>query len=128
MKNKKLILGGVALAAVIAVFALVYHTFAPKPVEGAKTVTLTVVHSSGKTKVVEMHTDAEYLGEALLEQEGLVEGEDGPYGLYIKTVDGETVSGTQWWCLTKAGGLVNTGADLTPIADGEQYTLTCSPY
>ncbi len=30
----------------------------------------------------------------------------------------------QWWCITKGGEQVNTSADQTPIADGEQFELT----
>lgn len=130
MKNKKLLLGGLALVAVALVFALVYWNFVPRGEAGAKTVTLTVVHGDETTRTLELHTDAAYLGEALAEQEGLVDGEPGPYGLFIKTVDGETASDADrtWWCITKAGAEVATSADLTPIADGEAYELTLLTY
>ena len=41
-------------------------------------------------------------------------------------MDGETAdeSKQEWWKLTKEGEMVNTGADVTPIADGEHYELT----
>lgn len=130
MKQKKIILGLAVLAAVAAVLLLVYRTFAPKPVAGAKTVTVEVVHGDGTTRTEELHTDAEYLGEALKEAEGLVDGEQGPYGLYIKSVDGEAASDADrtWWCITKGGAEVPTSADLTPIADGERYELTLMTY
>ena len=130
MKSKKLWLGLGALVIVAAVLLLVYRTFAPKPVEGDKTITVETVHGDGSTRTVELHTDAGYLGEALDQEEGLVEGEEGPYGLYIKTVDGETASDADrtWWCITKGGAEVTTSADLTPIADGERYELTLMGY
>ena len=130
MKNRKLWLGLAALVIVAAGLLLVYRTFAPKPVEGSKTVTVEIVHGDGSTRTVELHTDAGYLGEALDEEAGLVEGEEGPYGLYIQTVDGETASDAArtWWCITKDGGEVTTSADLTPIADGEHYELTLMTY
>ncbi len=130
MKNKKLILGGGLLVLAAAVLALIYWNFVPRGEAGAKTVTLTVVHGDETTRTVEMHTDAAYLGEALAEQEGLVDGEQGPYGMFIKTVDGETASDADrtWWCITKAGAEVATSADLTPITDGEQYELTLMTY
>ncbi len=58
--------------------------------------------------------------------EALVEGENGAYGLFITSVDGETAddSNQEWWCITKEGGQVNTSADQTPIADGDKYELT----
>ena len=58
MKSKKLWLGLGALVIVAAVLLLVYRTFAPKPVEGAKTVTVEIVHGDGSTRTVELHTDA----------------------------------------------------------------------
>ena len=30
----------------------------------------------------------------------------------------------QWWCITREGEMLSTGADQTPITDGEQYELT----
>lgn len=130
MKNKKIWLGLAALVVVAAGLLLVYRTFAPKPVAGSKTVTVEIVHGDGTARTVELRTDAEYLGQALDEEEGLVTGEEGPYGLYIKTADGETASDAHrtWWCITKAGAELPTSADLTPIADGERYELTLMTY
>lgn len=62
----------------------------------------------------------------MLEAEQLVEGEMGPYGLFITAVDGEKADDTkqQWWCITKGGETVNTSAEQTPIADGDRFELT----
>lgn len=130
MKQKKILLGLAVLAAVACALLLVYRVFAPKPVAGAKTVTVTVVHGDGAVRTEEIHTDAEYLGDALEEIEGLVDGEQGPYGLYIKSVDGEAASDADrtWWCITKDKAELPTSADLTPIADGERYELTLMNY
>ena len=71
------------------------------------------------------NTDAEYLGE-VLKSEKLVDGEDGEFGMFITTADGEQAddSKQQWWCITKAGEQVNTSADQTPVADGDEFELT----
>ena len=47
-------------------------------------------------------------------------------GLFFYTVDVETVddANQEWWCLTKGGESLMTGADSTPIADGDQFELT----
>ena len=128
-KNKKLILALVVLLVAAAALALGYHTLKPQTQPGAKTLSVTVVHGDGAQKQVSIHTDEEYLGPALTACDELgVEGENGPYGLFIQTVDGETVSGNQWWCITRSGEEVTTGADLTPIADGESYELTLATY
>ena len=54
----------------------------------------------------------------MIQAENLVEGEEGQYGLFMTSVDGEKAddSKQQWWCLTKGGEQVNTSADQTPIA------------
>ena len=90
-----------------------------------KNITVTVVHGDGSSKDFPIAAAGETLREAL-EQENLVEGEDGQYGLYIKTVDGETVNDAnqEWWCLTKGGEQVNSGVDGVKIADGDKYELT----
>ncbi len=75
-----------------------------------------------------IRTDEETLGAALLEHE-LIEGEAGPYGLYIKKVNGITADydiDRSYWELNKNGEYCFTGVDTTPIADGEHYELVYS--
>lgn len=99
MKNKKLVIALVALVAVVAIVLGVYFATRPATSEGGKAVTVTVVHKDGSEKVFTYHTDEEYLGTVLV-AEGLVEGEQSDYGLYIKAVDGETADyntdGSYW--------------------------------
>ena len=91
-----------------------------------KTVTVTVVHGDGTQKEFTLRTAADTLGGAVNEEEGLVQGEEGPYGLYILTVDGETADEAQqqWWGVTQDGADVMTGIDSIEIADGDHYELT----
>lgn len=70
-------------------------------------------------------TDEKYLGDALLEHE-LIDGEEGPYGLYIKKVNGITADYDKngaYWGFFKDGEYMMTGVDMTEIADGEHYEL-----
>lgn len=83
MKNKKLFIALVALVAIVAIVLGVYFATRPATSEGGKAVTVTVVHKDGSEKVFTYHTDEEYLGTVLVD-EGLVEGEQSNYGLYIK--------------------------------------------
>ena len=124
-KNKKVLLGVVALVALVAILLGVYCGSRPDVVEGAKSLTITVVHGDGSEKVFDVHTDAEFLAEALLENE-IVEDNQTEWGLYILTADGETASeaNQEWWCLTKDGQEHMYGAGETVIADGERYELT----
>ena len=86
---------------------------------------LEVVHGDESTKEFKIQTESENLRGAL-EQEGLIDGTESEYGLYVLTVDEETADETQqqWWCITKGGEMLMTGVDDTMIADGEQYEFT----
>ena len=128
MKNKKLILAVVALVAVVAILLGVYLATRPATTQGAKTISVTVVHADGSTKNFEYHTDEEFLGPVLL-AEGLVIGNEGPYGLEIKSVDGEEAvwkageSHGAYWALYVGEEYAMSGADTTPIADGDTFKL-----
>ena len=119
------IFGVVALVVVAAVLLGVYFATRPEAQAGAKALTITVVHGDGSEKVFDVHTDAENLEDALLENE-IVEDNQTEWGLYILTADGETAdeSEEEWWCITKGGEMLMTGATETVIADGESYELT----
>lgn len=114
-----------ALALVLAACLALYFGLRPAGVQGGKTITIQVVHGDGKEKEFQVETEQEYLGRALVEK-GIVEDNQGSFGLYILTADGETADeGRQeWWRITKDGELLTTGADEAPIADGERYELT----
>jgi len=125
MKSKKALLGVVALVVVAAVLLGVYFASRPDTMEGAKALTITVVHGDGSEKVFDVRTDGEYLEQPLLEN-GIVEDNQTEWGLYILTADGETADEAEqeWWCITKGGEALMTGASDTPVADGEAYELT----
>lgn len=123
--SKKVILSLIALLAVIAVLFSIYRFTRPAATAGAKSITIEVIHKDSSVKSFEYHTDREYLGEAL-KDEALISGKEGPYGMFITSVDGETADDTsqEWWCITKDGESINTSADQAPIADGDKYELT----
>ena len=125
MKNKKLIIAVVALVAVIAIMAGVFAATRPDTVAGGKNITVTVVHKDGTEKVFEYATDAEYLGEVIV-SEGLVNGQDGPYGLYFDTVDGELASwdaDQSYWSILIGEEYATVGADGIVLTDGGEYSL-----
>lgn len=125
MQKKKTLLAALALVVVAAGLLLVWRMTAPTGEEGRKTVTVQVVHSDGASRDFTLETEEACLGPALIAG-GVVEDNQGPYGLYILTADGETAeeSAQEWWKLTKGGEMVNTGVDATPIADGDAFELT----
>lgn len=124
--NPKQIALALAILAFVAVALLaVWKFYAPTGTAGDKSIQVLVVHADGQTRSFTLNTQQAYLGPALVEG-GVVEDNQGPYGLYILTADGETAdeSAQEWWKVTKSGEMVNTGADATPIADGDRYELT----
>ena len=125
MKKKTTVFAGGLLLLLCILAAALFFRFRADTVPGGKEITVTVVHGNAEEKSFVYQTDAEYLGEALRENQ-LVEGTEGPYGLFITSVDGEAAdeSRQQWWCITKEGEKLNTSADQTPIQDQEQYELT----
>ena len=129
--NKSTILALVALVCAAAVFVGVYFATRGETSQGAKELTIQIVHGDGETKEFTIRTDAEYLGEALMEHEKLgVIGEDGPYGLYIREVDGEPCSDANqtFWSVSLNGESLMVGADSQPIADGEHYELVLTKW
>lgn len=90
--------------------------------EGKTTVELEVkVEEQAVTFTIK--TDKELLGDALLEH-GLIEGDEGAYGLYVKKVNGIRADYDKdgaYWALHKDGELCMSGVDTTKIADGEHY-------
>lgn len=92
--------------------------------EGAKTVAVEV-KAGEKSVVFTIKTDEAILGDALAAH-GLVEGEEGPYGLYVKKVNGILADydvDASYWGFYKNGEYMMTGIDVTEFTDGEHYEL-----
>ena len=124
--NKKRLwsIGAVAAFFVLAAaLFFLWQSNRPQTVEGTKRVTVQVTHSDGATVEFTYQTDLDHLGE-LLEQEGLIAGSEGAYGLFVDTVDGETADYAAdggWWRLTCNGTDAETGADEVVLRDGDVY-------
>ncbi len=91
---------------------------------GGKTVSLDVV-AVDRTVTFTIHTDKKTLGDALTEH-GLIEGEKGAYGLYVKKVNGITAdydTDKSYWGFNKNGESMMTGVDGALIEDGDRYEL-----
>ena len=125
MKNKRVWIAMAALLALIGLMAGLWLLTRQAPEAGLKAVTVTVVHKDTTQKEVSCRTEAENLGELLLE-EGLAEGETGQYGLMINTVDGETADWNvdrSYWAIYIGEEYATTGADGILLTDGDQYSL-----
>lgn len=93
--------------------------------EGEKTFNVVVVSQDDTEKEFTITTEETIVATALI-SEGLVEGEDGPYGLYITRVNGEYhkwEDDGKYWAFYIDGEYATTGAEKTYIKDGATYTL-----
>ena len=93
--------------------------------EVIKTFHFVVVDGEGNETTFEIQTDKTTVGEALLE-EGLIAGEEGAYGLYVKTVNGITADydvDKTYWAFYINGEMAMTGVDATKIEDGATYSF-----
>ena len=85
--------------------------------QGAVAFTVEVQGADGKTVTFTVNTDEETVGAALLKL-GVITGDDSEYGLYVKTVNGETADydadGT-YWGLYINGEYAMTGVDATTL-------------
>ncbi len=93
--------------------------------EGEKQFKFVVTDKDGNESEFEIHTDKTTVGEALLDL-GLIAGEKGEYGLYIKTVNGITVDYDKdgaYWAFYINGEYAQTGVDSTEIAEGATYSF-----
>lgn len=93
--------------------------------EGSKVFTFTVVDEAGAQTPFEIHTDQETVGAALAEL-GLIDGDEGEYGLYVKTVNGITAdydTDGKYWSFYINDEYAQTGVDATDITDGDSYSF-----
>lgn len=93
--------------------------------QGETSFYFSVFYEDGTSDNFVVNTDKTTVGEALMELE-LIGGEEGPYGLYVKTVNGVTadysVNGT-YWAFYADGAYASAGADMTEITEGSLYAF-----
>lgn len=93
--------------------------------EGETRFDFTVVDREGVETLFEIRTDKETVGEALQDVD-LIEGEEGDYGLYVKTVNGITADYDKdgvYWAFYVNGEYAAEGVDSTKITEGDTYAF-----
>ena len=88
--------------------------------------TVIVTDEDGTEATFEFRSEAATVGEALL-AEGLIEGDESDYGLYITSVNGITAdwdTENAYWAFYINGEYAQTGVDATEITEGAVYSLT----
>ena len=93
--------------------------------EGEKAFVFIVTDTEGKSTHFMIKTDKETVGGALSEL-GLISGEEGQYGLYVKTVNGITLDydkDGKYWAFYEENAYANQSVDQTKITEGGVYTF-----
>ena len=93
--------------------------------EGSKKFEFIVKDLDGNETKFLVKTDKKTVGEALLEV-GLIEGEEGQYGLYVKKVNGVTADydvDKTYWAFYVDGSYASSGVDTTTIDEDVTYKL-----
>lgn len=96
--------------------------------ESSKTITVTVYVTDDEGEVTEYIIDTEATTlRGALEQDDLVQGDEGEYGLYVKTIEGVTADydtvGAYWAFYDVNDSYLMTSVDNTPIADGDVFKI-----
>ncbi len=93
--------------------------------EGNTEFAFTVTDADGNETAFTIRTDKKLVGEALQEV-GLIDGEAGPYGLYVKTVNGTTLdfdTDGKYWAFYVDGEYGMSGVDTTEIVADTVYSF-----
>ena len=96
--------------------------------EGKTQFALTIADLSGAETHITVNTDEKTVGAALTAL-GLINGEEGPYGLYIKSVNGITADYDKdqtYWAFYQGEDYASASADQTEIVPGTAYALRVS--
>ena len=93
--------------------------------EGSNTFDFAVVDLDGVETRFEIHTDEETVGAALIAL-NLIEGDEGPYGLYVKSVNGIQADYDKdkvYWAFYVNDEYGTSGVDLTEIVETDIYSF-----
>ena len=93
--------------------------------EGETVFYFSVVDAEGKQTDFMIRTNEKTVGAALVAA-GLIQGEEGPYGLYVKTVLGATLDyekDGKFWAFYENGESALKGVDQTNITPGASYAF-----
>lgn len=92
---------------------------------GAVTFDLSIVDVNGKETHYTINTDQKTVGGALSEL-NMIDGEMGPYGLYVKTVNGimaDYDTSGKYWAFYIDGEYATSGVEKTNITPGATYSF-----
>ena len=112
------------LLALVMVFTLVACSAAKSETKNASFKVI-ATDLDGKETTFDYTTDKATVGEVLIE-EGLIEGHETEYGLYVDSVNGIALDWDKdgkYWAFYINGEYAMTGVDTTNVEDGAVYTF-----
>ena len=112
------------LLALVMVFTLVACGTAKSETKNASFKVI-ATDLDGKETTFDYTTDKATVGEVLIE-EGLIEGHETEYGLYVDSVNGIALDWDKdgkYWAFYINGEYAMTGVDTTDVEDGAVYTF-----
>lgn len=126
-QNKPLVIMAIILFIAVTSAFIALSVAGPDTTSGSKTVTIQIVDDQKQLTNYEIHTDAEYLRQAMEGCKGLTFiGSEGPYGLMLQTINGVSANyekNQAWWSIYVNNELGNYGIDQQPVADGDVFRL-----
>ena len=111
------------ILALVMVFALTACAAKKEAPSDAVSFTVVVTDLEGKETAFAYTSAAASVGEALV-AEGLIEGHETEYGLYIDTVNGITADWEKdnaYWCIYVNDEMGNYGVSSQPVNDGDTF-------
>ena len=93
--------------------------------KGETSFNLTVTDADGNETEFTVNTDKKTVGDALIELD-FISGDEGQYGLYVKTVNGITVDydkDGKYWAFYVDGEYAMAGVDTTEIDENVTYAF-----
>lgn len=129
MKKKGLIVAlSIVLVVIIAAFAALIIKEKDNVQTGEKTISVTIVNKDKTQELFKISTDAENLGDALLERNLVTEAEHKTgYYTVINGIRADYTLDKAWWCFTQNGEMTTVGANDLPIKDGDSFEITHTP-
>lgn len=125
--GKKIGIGIAILVILIAAVLIIYFVAKPKTSEGAKAITIEVVDDTGTSTDYDIHTDAEYLRQAMEETDELTfDGTESEYGMMVETVNGVTAdyeTDGAYWAFYVNDTYCEYGIDSQPVTDGDAFQI-----
>lgn len=117
-----IIVAAVVLAALV-IGLLIWQPWKAQTQQGGKHVVVTIIDNEKKSTEVDLHTDAEYLADALLEKGVIAEKDASGFYTTFNGITADYNKDKSWWMITKDGNMTDKGLNDLAIADGDKYEI-----